>query len=151
MINSKNKPLYLLCTIDSNGHPEVLLEESINRVRLEQRGNILWREYSILTDIFSARTMKAQLMLIKDRFYSGLHELPECVRETKTSKFHIRMISQLLDSMFEGWIEECDEPLFKQLEFMRGISQNHYRAYDLINEAYMIAGEIYDKNRAMNV
>lgn len=145
------KPLYVLFTIDECGNPSVLLEESMNIVRLEKRGEYLLKNFNILTDVLPIQKTRAQLIVCKDRAMLGWAELPECFRNHRTVKRHIKRVCGLLDSMLEGWVEECDESLMKELSILMGYAENHYRAHDLILEAYLIAGDIYDRNRGMIV
>ena len=145
------KPLYVLFTIDELGNPSILLEESMNRIRLEKQGEHLWKNFAILTDVLPIQKTRAQLIVCKDRVILGCAELPECFREHRTVKYHIKRVYELLDSMFEGWVEECDESLMKELSILLGYAEDHYRAHDLIQEAYMIASDIYDRNRGMQV
>ena len=143
------KPLYVLFTIDEWGNPSVLLEESMNRVRLEKRGEYLLKNFKILTDVLPIQKTRAQLIVCKDRAMLGCAELPECIQNYPTVKHHIKRVCELLDSMFEGWVEECDGSLMKELSILLGYADHHYRAHDLILEAYLIVSDIYDRNRGI--
>lgn len=139
------KPLYVLFTLDDRGNPSDLLEESMNRIRLERQGEHLWKNFAILTDILPIQNTRAQLIVCKDRFMLGCGELPECIKKHGTVKRHIKSVYELLNAMFEGWVEECNGTLIEELSIVLGYADNHYRAHDLIQEAYMIANDIYDR------
>lgn len=144
-----NKPIYVLFTIDDRGLPDILLQESINRVRLEKQGIILLNRFEIVTGILPIQNIKAQLIICKDRALLGCSELPECLRKHKTVKHHIKRVCDLIESMCEGWVEECDDALDKETLILLGYARNNYRAYDLLREAHQIAGEIYNRNRGL--
>lgn len=146
-----NKPLYLLGAINDKGHPFVLLESSLNRVNLEKKGEMLWKNYCILTDVISARTIRGKLLLVLDKVMMGVNELPECVLGHYTTQHHIRRVKCLVDDMYEGWWEECDTSLVKEIKSLKDISYNHYRAHEYLIDAYIIANDIWDMNRGLEV